>query len=443
MGVLNAVEDVIGPALEKWGVCEAVLGKVPKYSEPAADLKAKLADMEVLLTPRNDKYPLVDGAAPGIADLALAAHVAAMTAAGWRIWQEMPAVWRHLSAVRDKLNEMHASAGYWKRTGSQWESQRGAFICTLLQSRVTQLNQHPALNRLEMERTRIAAELPNSFLGRWMLTPTYDASVGQLRLHPGNRFDRITVTQDRPGQPSMYIAQSGRWVLRMPTNASNAPTIELHVLRWVIRDGDGAIERDDAVPRGLMAPAGKELDTLKFKVQIRGKMWGIERHEPALPLNLFEDLQSIFECCDKEFLDMARKVLEKNGATALEKYVSHLRSHKAMTRFREVSITKKAARIHQGLDADRSGTLDREELRAFDHRGRIFDQLDQDQNGDVTLEELTKYFIHTKKNRELIDSFIDHLDATIKPKLPPPKADLLSRTPIFSTDFSLMPASSN
>jgi len=476
--VLNAVEDVIGPALEKWGVCEAVLGKVPKYSEPAADLKAKLADMEVLLTPRNDKYPFVDGAAPGIADLALAAHVAAMTAAGWRIWQEMPAVWRHLSAVRDKLNEMHASAGYWKRTGSQWESQRGAFICTLLQSRVTQLNQHPALNRLEMERTRIAAELPNSFLGRWMLTPTYDASVGQLRLHPGNRFDRITVTQDRPGQPSMYIAQSGRWVLRMPTDASDAPTIELHVLRWVIRDGDGAIERDDAVPRGLMAPAGKELDTVKFKVQIRGKMWGIERHEPALPLNLFEDLQSIFECCDKddngaltreelgkiykgnkylkqfdadgdgqvsveEFLDMARKVLEKNGATALEKYVSHLRSHKAMSRFREVSITKKAARIHQGLDTDRSGTLDREELRAFDHRGRIFDQLDQDQNGDVTLEELTKYFIHTKKNRELIDSFIDHLDATIKPKLPPPKADLLSRTPIFSTDFSLMPASSN
>jgi Ca2+-binding EF-hand superfamily protein len=264
----------------------------------------------------------------------------------------------------------------------------------------------------------------------------------------------------------------------MPTNASDAPTIELHVLRWVIRDGDGAIERDDAVPRGLMAPAGKELDTVKFKVQIRGKMWGIERHEPALPLNLFEDLQSIFECCDKddngaltreelgkiykgnkylkqfdadgdgqvsveEFLDMARKVLEKNGATALEKYVSHLRSHKAMSRFREVSITKKAARIHQGLDTDRSGTLDREELRAFDHRGRIFDQLDQDQNGDVTLEELTKYFIHTKKNRELIDSFIDHLDATIKPKLPPPKADLLSRTPIFSTDFSLMPASSN
>jgi Ca2+-binding EF-hand superfamily protein len=286
------------------------------------------------------------------------------------------------------------------------------------------------------------------------------------------------VTHDRPGQPSLYIAQSGRWVLRMPADAASPPTVELHVLRWVVRTGDGQIERDDAVPRGLMAPAGKELATLMFKVEIRGKMWGIERHQPALPLNLFEDLQSIYECVDKdsdgyltreelgkifkghkylkqfdadgdgqvsqeEFLDMARKVLEKNGATALDKYVSHLRNHKAMAKFREVAISKKAARIHEGLDKDRSGSLDREELRAFDHRGRIFDQLDQDQNGDVTLEELTKYFVHTKKNRELIDSFVDHLDATIKPKLPPPKADLLSRTPIFSSDFSLMPASSN
>jgi len=475
---LEAVESVFAPGLERWGICKTVLEQAAQYSEPAADIKAKMHEMETLLTPRNEKFQFVEGAAIGIADVALSTHVAAMTAGGWRIWKEYPAVWRHLCAVRDAMNKMHAGAGHWKCTGSVWESRRGGSLCSLLRSRIEQLSNHPALNRLEIERNRIASELPKSLLGRWMLSPTYDASTGQLRLHAGSKFDRIIVTPERDGLPSTFTAQAGRWVLRMPDTADAHPTVELHVLRWVVRGANGDIQRDDAVPRGLMAAEGTELSTVKFPVQIRGQLWTIERHEPALPLQLFEDLQSIFECLDKdengnltheelgriykgnkyltqfdadgngtvemeEFLDKARKILERNGATALDRYVRHLRTSKAVApRFREISITKKSARIHEGLDRDRSGTLDREELREFDHRGRIFDQLDQDENGDVTVEELTKYFVQTKKSREMIDGFIDHLDATVRPRLPPPKADLLSRTPIFSSDFNLMPASS-
>ena len=55
----------------------------------------------------------------------------------------------------------------------------------------------------------------------------------------------------------------------------------------------------------------------------------------------------------KEFLDMARHVLETRGAAALKKYVAHLKRHAPQEAFRRISITKKAKRIHKGMDRDR------------------------------------------------------------------------------------------
>ena len=55
----------------------------------------------------------------------------------------------------------------------------------------------------------------------------------------------------------------------------------------------------------------------------------------------------------KEFLDMARHVLESRGSAALKKYVAHLKRHAPAEPYRRVSITKKAKRIHKGLDRDR------------------------------------------------------------------------------------------
>lgn len=81
--------------------------------------------------------------------------------------------------------------------------------------------------------------------------------------------------------------------------------------------------------------------------------------------------------------------------------------------------------------------MDREELRAYDHRGRVFDQLDKDQNGKVSLDELIAYLLNSKKDQGMIDGFVQHLDRVVQPRLPPPDADLLARTPICNSDFKL------
>lgn len=133
-----------------------------------------------------------------------------------------------------------------------------------------------------------------------------------------------------------------------------------------------------------------------------------------------------------EFLQYGREVLKERGAKAVNGYTRHLLKKAPQEQLRAVQLRKQATLIFGALDRDGSGSVDRDEIRHFDKRGKFFHKLDQDGDGCVTEEEFVGYVCSLKDQRSAkeLDGFLRHLESQCQARITPKGEDLRNQLPI-------------
>ena len=107
---------------------------------------------------------------------------------------------------------------------------------------------------------------------------------------------------------------------------------------------------------------------------------------------------------------MCRGVLREKGAKALDSYIKYCKRKVPKKKMRDITLTKQCKAIFKAIDRDSSGTIERDEVREFDKRGKFFNNLDQDGSGGVSEDEFVKYVLKMQTDRNAqVCLFVRHI----------------------------------
>jgi len=479
-------ETKLAPAVAGW-VSPQVDQGLREDCNAQGMLSSPLGYLEELLS--TQAMPFLAGSTVSLADLCVACTLATLelvqdTLGPW------PQVCTWSQRTKEALNEMDGGMKHWNHVHGYFEGHKGMLAVHLAQTRITALQAHPAILGIRADMARISTELPASLVGRWVASESYDIEIAQLALvdAPERRFERITVEHSklsgkvyRPGAAPggsgrLIIADTGYWSLEMPnkgTCMNDMPTLILEVRRRVARregvEWRNRLETDENAVAG-----GPPLSIVKIQLaDAANGMWTIDGFMPALSTAVHEDLDSVFQVVDvdgdgaitqqelegvlggsrftqtldesgdglitkEEFLQFGRKILNERGARAIAGYTKSMKKKCDPRKLRRVVWRKLSESIFVGLDKDRSGTIDRDEIRQFDKRGKFFNKLDADGSGGVVVEEFVNYVLNmeNEKNAKAVEGFLSHVKQQCEARIDPSPDDLMSSmTVITRSDF--------
>jgi len=479
-------ETKLIPAVAAWVAPQVDRGAPEKMTARKA-VEEALDYLEELLAKQGQSF--LTGPAVCVADLSLVCSLSTLELVEDTV-EKWPNVKSWSDATKAALDAMDGGAGHWKDTHGYYEGVKGARFASLASSRITSLCAHPSLAAIQMDMARIERELPASLLGRWSALESFDVAAGQLTLKdlPELRFERIIVGHpkkvgkvlmpgDSPGGAGRLVtAEVGVWALEMPNEAvtkRRTPTLVLQVRRRVARrEGvawDKCLEADECSEAG-----GPALKVVRIPLDDAANgTWSIEGFNPTLSATAYEDLDSVYEAVDSdgdgmltpeeltsvlgnnefvksidrsgdglvtkdEYLQFARDVLKERGSKALKGFVKNCTKKVPKAAMRKVVLSKQSRAIFKALDRDCSGTIDRDEIREFDKRGKFFNRLDKDGSGGVSCDEFVAYILsmHTDRNAKAVEGFLKHVRSHCEGRLPPSGDDLMaSMTAISRPDF--------